>query len=66
MLKKLNRFIKFLIKPASIVLLVFALYELLQLNFFSALSFAMLANMLQTEARYTALKERLDAQELAR
>jgi hypothetical protein len=50
-------------KPASMVCLGLALYEMYNYNFFSALVYTFMANMILTEQRYSAIKERLDAQE---
>ena len=55
--------VKFLMRPASIVCLGMAVYEMYRNNFFFALVYIFMSNMILTEQRYGAIKERLDAQE---
>lgn len=58
-----SKTVQALTKPAAIVCLGLAMYQLYSNNFFSALILVFLSNMILVESRYREIKARLDAQE---
>jgi len=61
--KIISSTVKFLMKLATVACLCLATYEFYCNNFLTALIYVFMANMILTERRYSALKERFDAQE---
>lgn len=52
-----------LLTPAALVCLGMSMYNLYSNNFFTAIVFIFMANMIVTESRYREIKRRLDVQE---